>query len=98
MHITTTVSCNKVCYKSFKGGLFCGNILSLILMPSFLGPTKREISENLGDCQRFPMVQFVREPPCVVDMCSIDEVHFRFRFVVVVVLTSFSHSLLELSL
>ena len=44
------------------------------------------------------MVQFVREPPCVVDMCSIDEVRFRFRFVVVVVLTSFSHSLLELSL
>jgi len=43
------------------------------------------------------MVQFVREPPCVVDMCSIYEVRFRFRFVVVV-LTSFSHSLLELSL
>ena len=41
------------------------------------------------------MVQFVREHPCVVDMC-VDEV--RFRFVVVVVLTLFSHSLLELSL
>ena len=42
------------------------------------------------------MVQFVREPPCIVEMCSIDEVRFRFRFVVV--LMSFSHSLLELSL
>jgi len=47
MHITTTVSCNKVCYKSIKGGLFCGNIQSLILMLSFLGPTEREILENL---------------------------------------------------
>ena len=42
------------------------------------------------------MVQFVQGPPCIVDMCSIDEV--RFRFVLVVVLTLFSHSLLELSL
>ena len=41
MYITTTASCNDV--------TCCGNILSLILMLFFLGPTERENLANLDD-------------------------------------------------
>ena len=41
-----------VCCKSIKLGLFCDNILLLILWLSFLGPTEHDLLANLDDVEK----------------------------------------------